>query len=83
MLLATGNPPRGSLVVEPKWDGARSIVTVHDGHVTIHSRNGHDVTDCYPELLMLPPALAGRSAVLDPGIVAIRRHRPRGPGRQG
>src|SRR5687768_1981829 len=71
MLLATGNPPRGAVVVEPKWDGARSIVTVHDGRVTIHSRNGRDVTDCYPELLTVPPSLAGRSAVLDSEIVAF------------
>jgi bifunctional non-homologous end joining protein LigD len=71
MLLATGHPPRGAVVVEPKWDGARSIVTIHDGRVGIHSRNGHDVTDCYPELLTVPPALAGRSAVLDTEIVAF------------
>ena len=71
MLLATGNPPRGDVVVEPKWDGARSVVTVHEGRITIHSRNGHDVTDCYPELSVVPPALGARSAVLDTEIVAF------------
>jgi bifunctional non-homologous end joining protein LigD len=39
--------------------------------VTIHSRNGHDVTDCYPELLTIPAGLAGRSAVLDTEIVSF------------
>lgn len=57
--------------MEPKWDGARSVVTVDRGVVTIHSRNGHDVTECYPELLDVPRSLAGRSAVLDTEIVAF------------
>jgi bifunctional non-homologous end joining protein LigD len=71
MLLSSGAPPKAAVVVEPKWDGARSLVTVHDGRVTIHSRRGHDVTDCYPELLTLAPQLAKRSAVIDTEIVAF------------
>jgi hypothetical protein len=71
MLLATGSAPRDPVAVEPKRDGTRSIVTVHGGRVVIHSRNGHDVTDCYPELGAIRLALAGRSAVLDTEIVAF------------
>ncbi len=58
-------------VIEPKWDGVRAVVTVHDGRVTIASRLGNDVTGGYPELAALAGALGGRSAVLDGEIVAF------------
>lgn len=57
--------------IEPKWDGVRAVVTVHDGRVTVASRLGNDVTGGYPELAGLAAALAGRSAVLDGEIVAF------------
>ena len=57
--------------IEPKWDGVRAIVTVHDGTVTVASRLGNDVTGGYPELAGLADALGGRSAVLDGEIVAF------------
>jgi bifunctional non-homologous end joining protein LigD len=57
--------------IEPKWDGVRAVVTVHDGRVTIASRLGNDVTGGYPELAGLADALGGRSAVLDGEIVAF------------
>jgi bifunctional non-homologous end joining protein LigD len=72
MLLSTGNPPTGaSVVVEPKFDGVRSVVTLHDGRLTILSRRSHDVTECYPELAELPARLIGRSAVFDGEIIAV------------
>jgi len=58
-------------IIEPKWDGVRAIVTVHDGSVSIASRLGNDVTGGYPELAALGTALGGRSAVLDGEIVAF------------
>ena len=58
-------------IIEPKWDGVRAVVTVHDGRVTIASRLGNDVTGGYPELDSLAGALGGRSAVLDGEIVAF------------
>jgi len=58
-------------LIEPKWDGVRAIVTVHDGDVTIASRLGNDVTRGYPELAVLAGGLGGRSAVLDGEIVAF------------
>jgi bifunctional non-homologous end joining protein LigD len=58
-------------MIEPKWDGVRAVVTVHDGRVTIASRLGNDVTGGYPELAGLAGALGGRSAVLDGEIVAF------------
>lgn len=72
MLATTATPPAGlGYVVEPKWDGCRAIITVHDGTLAIRSRNGHDVTDCYPDLGAIPSVLLDRSVVLDAEIIAL------------
>jgi len=73
MLATSPDPPAGfdGWLIEPKWDGVRAVVTVHDGRVTIASRLGNDVTLGYPELAALAGALEGRSAVLDGEIVAF------------
>jgi len=64
-------------LVEPKWDGVRAIVTVHNGHVGVASRNANDITDAYPELARPPAALVDHSAVLDVELVALgERGRP-------
>jgi len=66
----TGVPPRAEHhQVEAKWDGVRTIITVHEGSVTLRSRNDNDVTTAYPELAALPSSLQGRSAVLDGEVV--------------
>ncbi|BDZ51277.1 ATP-dependent DNA ligase [Frondihabitans sucicola] len=58
--------------VELKWDGVRAIVTVHDGSVTLTSRNGHDMTPSYPEFASLGERLGDvADAVLDGEIVAV------------
>ena len=73
MLASSTTPPPtfDGWFIEPKWDGVRAVVTVHDGTVTIASRLGNDVTGGYPELAALAEALGGRSAVLDGEIVAF------------
>jgi bifunctional non-homologous end joining protein LigD len=70
MLAATGRLPQGPVFVEAKHDGVRTMITVHDGVVELRSRRGFDVTHCYPELLVPPPPLAGRSLVLDGEVIA-------------
>ena len=73
-MLAGGSTPPRTLegwLVEPKWDGIRVVVTVHDGRVRLTSRNGNDVTSAYPELAGLGTALHGRSAVLDGEVVTF------------
>lgn len=73
-MLATSVPPPPTFdgwFIEPKWDGVRAVVTVHDGRVSIASRLGNDVTGGYPEFAALAGALGGRSAVLDGEIVAF------------
>ncbi len=73
MLASSLDPPPSfdGWYIEPKWDGVRAVVTVHDGSVTVASRLGNDVTGGYPEFAALAEALGGRSAVLDGEIVAF------------
>jgi bifunctional non-homologous end joining protein LigD len=72
MLAGAGAVPRtGDWLVEPKWDGVRSIVTVENGNVRLTSRNSNDITAAYPELVAPPAALAGRDVVLDGELVAL------------
>ena len=73
MLASSTAPPRtfDGWLIEPKWDGVRAVVTVHQGTVSITSRLGNDVTGGYPELAALGAALDARSAVLDGEIVAF------------
>jgi bifunctional non-homologous end joining protein LigD len=72
MLATLDAPWPRDAVVEPKWDGVRSIVTVQrDGTVTIRSRHGNDVSSSYPELHSLPTELVGREAVLDGEVIAV------------
>jgi bifunctional non-homologous end joining protein LigD len=55
---------------EMKWDGVRALAAVRDGHVTVTSRNGNDLTAQYPELQELGDRV-GVDAVLDGEIVAL------------
>ncbi len=61
---------------EMKWDGIRAIVTVRaasrdsPGAVALTSRNGHDLTDAYPELAELAECV-DVDCVLDGEIVAL------------
>ncbi|ARC57993.1 hypothetical protein AS850_12985 [Frondihabitans sp. 762G35] len=73
MLATSGTPdPSEAWSYEMKWDGLRAVATVHDGHVSLASRNGHDLTASYPELQELAARLRGaEDAVLDGEIVAV------------
>lgn len=56
---------------EVKWDGVRAIAYWKPGELRLESRNLIDITDRYPELAGLGPALGSHSAVLDGEIVAF------------
>lgn len=73
MLASAGPPPRDLTghLLEPKWDGLRLVITVHEGRVALVTRNRRDVSSHYPELAGLAAALAGRSAVLDAEVVTF------------
>ena len=56
---------------EIKWDGVRAIAYSRPGELHLESRNLNDITDTYPELSRLGPALGSHSAILDGEIVAF------------
>src|SRR5690242_11245973 len=73
-MLATTAPLPGDddhWAFEMKWDGVRALLALSDGHITITSRRGNDVTERYPELHGLADALGATDAVLDGEIVAL------------
>lgn len=70
MLASTGRLGGGERVIEPKLDGARLGVVLHDGRVQLRTRNGFDATRAYPEVAVAPAHLADRSLVLDGEVVA-------------
>lgn len=72
MLCGTGDLPSclDDWVLEPKWDGVRTIATSNRGRLSLTSRRGNDVTAAYPELSGLAERI-GVPAVLDGEIVAL------------
>ena len=56
---------------EPKLDGIRVLVYLHDGKVELRSRRGIDVTKQYPALVAALGRLAADSMVLDGEICAL------------
>lgn len=59
---------------EVKWDGLRTLLTVTADDVRLVSRNGNPITAAWPELAVVPAALAGAGAgetVLDGEIIAL------------
>ncbi|MBC7632145.1 ATP-dependent DNA ligase [Aeromicrobium sp.] len=56
---------------EMKWDGIRAIAVVEDVDVGLFTRNGHDVTPGYPEVVEALASLNLTDTVLDGEIVAL------------
>jgi bifunctional non-homologous end joining protein LigD len=57
---------------EVKWDGYRVEAVVRDGSVRIYTRNGHDASMYFPDLVPPPGAwLAADEAILDGEVVAL------------
>jgi bifunctional non-homologous end joining protein LigD len=74
MLATPGDVPKaGGWAYEFKWDGVRAVTSVGAGRVRAASRNGLDITGCYPELAALAELLDDREAVLDGEIVSLDR----------
>ncbi|MEU8224949.1 non-homologous end-joining DNA ligase [Kribbella sp. NPDC048915] len=73
MLAVAGKMPSGAgWSYELKWDGIRVIAEVDDGVCRLWSRNSHDVSGGYPELIGLAEAPGLRlPAVLDGEIVTL------------
>ncbi|WP_349986774.1 DNA ligase D [Stenotrophomonas sp. WHRI 8082] len=56
---------------EIKWDGYRLLADLHDGKVTLRSRNGLDWTGDFPEVSTAIAALPVRDARLDGELVVL------------
>jgi DNA ligase D-like protein (predicted ligase) len=65
-------PPRSDdYLYEVKWDGLRALVSLDEGTVRIHGRNGMDMTSQFPELLIPDEAFRATSALFDGEIVCL------------
>ncbi len=64
-------PDSPDFVYEVKWDGIRALVSLDEGAITIHGRNGLDVTRQFPELLVPEQALRATSGLFDGEIVCL------------
>jgi bifunctional non-homologous end joining protein LigD len=64
-------PKKDGYVYEIKWDGIRALISYEDGKVRIKTRNQHDVTDQFPELLDGEKAFRATNAVFDAEIVSL------------
>jgi bifunctional non-homologous end joining protein LigD len=73
MLAVPGSlPDRPGWAYEFKWDGARALVAVSGGRVSVYSRRGTPVTVAYPELAELATAVSA-TVLLDGEIVSLDR----------
>src|SRR3954449_7421413 len=73
MLATSGGVPAGpGWAAEVKWDGLRGQLR-HDGRrTTLRSRNGHDLSSAFPELVAEAGGRFGRqAALLDAEIVCL------------
>jgi bifunctional non-homologous end joining protein LigD len=64
--------PKGDdYVYEVKWDGIRALISYEEGKLKIMTRNRHDVTNKFPELLVGEKAFRATNAVFDAEIVSL------------
>ena len=59
----------GGLSYEPKWDGFRMLVFRDGANIALQSRNGEDLTYCFPEILEPLLASTPDRCVLDGELV--------------
>jgi bifunctional non-homologous end joining protein LigD len=69
--LAQKPPDSDDYVYEVKWDGIRAVISLDEGEVKIHGRNGMDFTKQFPELLVPEQAFRATSALFDGEIVCL------------
>jgi bifunctional non-homologous end joining protein LigD len=70
LVLVEEVPEDRSLKYEVKWDGIRVLAYIDEGQVRLVTRNGHDVTEQFPELLDAE-AFRLQSAIIDGEIVVL------------
>ncbi len=64
-------PESDNYLYEVKWDGIRALISLDEGVLRIRTRNQHDITAKFPELLVPEEAFRGSSALFDAEIVCL------------
>jgi len=64
-------PDSDEFLYEVKWDGIRALISLDEGQLTIRGRNGLDVTQQFPELLVPEKAFRATSGLFDGEIVCL------------
>jgi len=72
MLARPADKPPGSAeyLYEVKWDGIRAMISLDEGEIRVHGRNGLDVTAQFPELV-IPEAFRSATGLFDGEIVCL------------
>ena len=69
-------PDKDEYLFEIKWDGIRAMITLDEGEIKISSRNKHDITEQFPELIV-PTSFRAVNGVFDAEIICLdERGRP-------
>ncbi len=68
---ATKVPEGTNYLYEVKWDGIRAMISLDDGQLKIKSRNQHDITNQFPELLIPDKAFRANCGLFDAEIVCL------------
>ncbi len=73
MLARTANKPPDSedYCFEVKWDGIRAMASLDEGTIRIRGRNGHDITEQFPELVVPETAFRAGCGLFDGEIVCL------------
>ena len=69
--LAQKPPDSRDYLYEIKWDGIRAMISLDEGKMRIHGRNGMDITKQFPELLIPEQAFRATSGLFDGEIVCL------------
>src|SRR5207253_800546 len=74
MLSTPGDPfDSEEYIFEPKWDGLRTILFLHNEKLEFQNRNLRDVTPWYPELQEVKDQIRAKSTIIDGEIVILTK----------
>src|SRR5207245_5467453 len=74
MLSTPGDPfDSEEYIFEPKWDGLRTILFLHNEKLEFQNRNLRDVTPWYPELQEVKNQIRAKSTIIDGEIVTLTK----------
>jgi len=64
-------PASEDYLYEVKWDGIRALISLDEGEIRVHGRNGTDLTKQFPELRIPEQAFRATSGLFDGEIVCL------------